>query len=103
MNLKSVEADGTFSGYASLFGEVDLGQDLVMSLIWPGHQIDAEEDGVVAQTFDRDSLVDLTKEAPFTKRTQFLRRGTASTASNSQIRGGVSCFYSGTWATRVWP
>ena len=29
-DLKSVEADGTFSGYASLFGEVDLGQDLVM-------------------------------------------------------------------------
>ena len=29
-DLKSVEADGTFTGYASLFGEVDLGQDLVM-------------------------------------------------------------------------
>jgi len=29
-DLKQVEADGTFSGYASLFGEVDLGQDLVM-------------------------------------------------------------------------
>lgn len=29
-NLKAVEADGTFSGYASLFGEVDLGNDLVM-------------------------------------------------------------------------
>jgi Escherichia/Staphylococcus phage prohead protease len=29
-DLKRVEADGTFSGYASLFGEVDLGQDLVM-------------------------------------------------------------------------
>ncbi|MGV1013486.1 MAG: HK97 family phage prohead protease [Methyloceanibacter sp.] len=29
-DLKSVEADGTFSGYASIFGEVDLGQDLVM-------------------------------------------------------------------------
>jgi len=29
-DLKSVEADGTFSGYASLFGEVDLGNDLVM-------------------------------------------------------------------------
>jgi HK97 family phage prohead protease len=29
-DLKSVEADGTFSGYASLFGAVDLGQDLVM-------------------------------------------------------------------------
>ena len=29
-DLKSVEADGTFAGYASLFGEVDLGQDLVM-------------------------------------------------------------------------
>jgi hypothetical protein len=26
VDLKSVEADGTFSGYASLFGEVDLGQ-----------------------------------------------------------------------------
>lgn len=30
VNLKSVEADGTFCGYASLFNEVDLGQDLVM-------------------------------------------------------------------------
>jgi Escherichia/Staphylococcus phage prohead protease len=30
VDLKSVEADGTFSGYASLFGTVDLGQDLVM-------------------------------------------------------------------------
>jgi len=30
VDLKQVEADGTFSGYASLFGEVDLGQDLVM-------------------------------------------------------------------------
>jgi uncharacterized protein len=30
VDLKSVEADGTFSGYASLFGEVDLGDDLVM-------------------------------------------------------------------------
>jgi hypothetical protein len=26
-DLKRVEADGTFAGYASLFGEVDLGQD----------------------------------------------------------------------------
>jgi Escherichia/Staphylococcus phage prohead protease len=30
VDLKSVEADGTFCGYASLFGTVDLGQDLVM-------------------------------------------------------------------------
>ena len=30
VDLKSVEADGTFSGYASLFGEVDLGRDVVM-------------------------------------------------------------------------
>ena len=30
VDLKSVETDGTFSGYASLFGTVDLGQDLVM-------------------------------------------------------------------------
>lgn len=30
VDLKRVEADGTFAGYASLFGEVDLGQDLVM-------------------------------------------------------------------------
>jgi len=30
VDLKSVEADGSFSGYASVFGEVDLGQDLVM-------------------------------------------------------------------------
>jgi HK97 family phage prohead protease len=29
-DLKSVEADGTFAGYASLFGAVDLGKDLVM-------------------------------------------------------------------------
>ncbi|HUU67716.1 MAG TPA: HK97 family phage prohead protease [Methyloceanibacter sp.] len=29
VDLKSVEADGTFAGYASLFGTVDLGQDLV--------------------------------------------------------------------------
>ena len=29
-DLKSVEADGTFFGYASLFNEVDLGKDLVM-------------------------------------------------------------------------
>lgn len=29
-DLKSVEADGTFFGYASLFNEVDLGHDLVM-------------------------------------------------------------------------
>jgi len=29
-DLKRVEADGTFAGYASLFGEVDLSQDLVM-------------------------------------------------------------------------
>ena len=42
-DLKRVEADGTFAGYASLFGEVDLGQDLVMpgafreSLRGPGH------------------------------------------------------------------
>lgn len=28
-DLKSVEADGTFAGYASLFGEIDLGNDLV--------------------------------------------------------------------------
>ena len=26
-DLKRVEADGTFAGYASLFGEVDLGVD----------------------------------------------------------------------------
>lgn len=30
VNLQAVEADGTFSGYASVFGQVDLGQDLVM-------------------------------------------------------------------------
>lgn len=30
VNLQTVEADGTFSGYASVFGQVDLGQDLVM-------------------------------------------------------------------------
>lgn len=30
VDLKSVEADGTLSGYASLFNEVDLGHDLVM-------------------------------------------------------------------------
>jgi HK97 family phage prohead protease len=30
VDLKQVEADGTFSGYASLFGEIDLGNDLVM-------------------------------------------------------------------------
>jgi HK97 family phage prohead protease len=30
VDLKSVEADGTFAGYASLFGEIDLGNDLVM-------------------------------------------------------------------------
>jgi hypothetical protein len=30
VDLKQVEADGTFSGYASIFGEVDLGNDLVM-------------------------------------------------------------------------
>ena len=30
VNLQTVEADGTFSVYASLFGQVDLGQDLVM-------------------------------------------------------------------------
>lgn len=29
MSLQGVDADGTFSGYASLFGEVDLGNDLV--------------------------------------------------------------------------
>jgi uncharacterized protein len=28
--LTAVEADGTFSGYASLFGEVDLGRDIVV-------------------------------------------------------------------------
>jgi HK97 family phage prohead protease len=28
--LASVEADGTFSGYASLFGKTDLGRDVVM-------------------------------------------------------------------------
>ena len=27
--LDAVEPDGTFSGYASLFGEVDLGKDVV--------------------------------------------------------------------------
>ena len=30
VDLKSFEADGTFSGYASLFNGVDLGRDLVM-------------------------------------------------------------------------
>ena len=30
VNLQTVEADGTFSGYASVFGQVDLGKDLVM-------------------------------------------------------------------------
>lgn len=30
VDLQTVEADGTFSGYASVFGQVDLGQDLVM-------------------------------------------------------------------------
>jgi HK97 family phage prohead protease len=30
VDVKSVEADGTFRGYASLFNAVDLGQDLVM-------------------------------------------------------------------------
>ena len=30
VDLKTVEADGTFSGYASLFNAVDLGQDLVV-------------------------------------------------------------------------
>ena len=29
LDLKAVEVDGTFSGYASVFGEVDLGKDLV--------------------------------------------------------------------------
>ncbi len=28
--LSSVEADGTFSGYAALFGKADLGRDMVM-------------------------------------------------------------------------
>ena len=28
--LSAVEADGTFSGYASLFGKADLGRDMVM-------------------------------------------------------------------------
>ncbi len=28
--LSSVEADGTFAGYASLFGRADLGRDMVM-------------------------------------------------------------------------
>ena len=30
VDINSVAADGTFSGYASLFGTVDLGQDLVV-------------------------------------------------------------------------
>ena len=30
VNLQTVEADGTFSVCASVFGQVDLGQDLVM-------------------------------------------------------------------------
>ena len=30
VNLQTVESDGTFSGYAIVFGQVDLGQDLVM-------------------------------------------------------------------------
>jgi HK97 family phage prohead protease len=29
-DLSSVEADGTFSGYASVFGKTDLGRDMVM-------------------------------------------------------------------------
>ena len=29
-DLSAVEADGTFSGYASLFGKADLGRDMVM-------------------------------------------------------------------------
>ncbi len=28
--LSAVEADGTFTGYASLFGRADLGRDMVM-------------------------------------------------------------------------
>jgi hypothetical protein len=32
-DLKSVEADGTFTGYASLFNEVDLGQELKIHAI----------------------------------------------------------------------
>ena len=28
--MSAVEADGTFAGYASLFGETDLGRDMVM-------------------------------------------------------------------------
>ena len=49
-DLKSVEADGTFSGYASLFGAVDLGQDLVMpgafaqSLDARGARVELNED-----------------------------------------------------------
>jgi HK97 family phage prohead protease len=30
-DLSAVEADGTFSGYASLFGEADLGRDMVLA------------------------------------------------------------------------
>ncbi len=33
LTLKGVGGDGTFSGYASLFGEVDLGRDAIE----PGH------------------------------------------------------------------
>ena len=29
-DLSAVEADGTFSGYASLFGKADLGRDMVL-------------------------------------------------------------------------
>ncbi len=29
LDIETVEADGTFSGYASLFGKVDLGRDAV--------------------------------------------------------------------------
>ena len=38
-DLKAVEADGTFSGYASRFGVADLGRDLVLPEVERGREV----------------------------------------------------------------
>jgi HK97 family phage prohead protease len=53
LTLKGVSGDGTFSGYASLFGEVDLGRDAIERGAFAG-SIDKRGAGGVRMLFQHD-------------------------------------------------
>jgi len=54
MELKAVSDEGTFSGYASIFGNVDLGGDVIVK-DEPFKEFVRDEDGKVLTLFQHDS------------------------------------------------